>query len=82
MEQICADNNFGYDQSERLSWYNSIVKNGNKIRGAKGEFDCSSLVSAYYKMPDSIFLYRILQGQSGQIFSLLASLKPISMITI
>jgi hypothetical protein len=50
MEQICADNNFGYDQSERLSGYNSIVKNGNKIHGAKGEFDCSSLVSACYKL--------------------------------
>lgn len=49
MEQICCDNNFGYDQSERLSGYNSIVKNGNKIHGAKGEFDCSSLVSACYK---------------------------------
>jgi hypothetical protein len=50
MEQICTDNNFGYDQSERLSGYNSIVKNGNKIHGAKGEFDCSSLVSACYKL--------------------------------
>jgi peptidoglycan hydrolase-like protein with peptidoglycan-binding domain len=50
MEQICADNNFGYDQSERLSGYNSIVKNGNKIHEAKGEFDCSSLVSACYKL--------------------------------
>lgn len=49
MEQICADNNFGYDQSERLTGYNSIMKVG-KVAGAKGEFDCSSLVASCYKM--------------------------------
>lgn len=50
MEQICADNNFGYDQSQRLTGYNAIVADGGKIKGAKGEFDCSSLVSACYRL--------------------------------
>jgi peptidoglycan hydrolase-like protein with peptidoglycan-binding domain len=48
MEQICADQNYGYDQSGRLTGYNSIVKNSHKVAGAKGEFDCSSLVSSCY----------------------------------
>lgn len=50
MEQICKDNNFGYDQSQRLTGYNAIIQNGCKVKGAKGEFDCSSLVSACYKL--------------------------------
>ena len=50
MEQICDNNNFGYDQSQRLTGYYSIVKNDNKIAGAKGEFDCSSLISSCYKL--------------------------------
>ncbi len=48
MEQICANNNFGYDQSQRLTGYNSIKKVG--MTKASGEFDCSSLVSACYKL--------------------------------
>lgn len=50
MNQICANNNYGYDQSGRLTGYNAIVKNNNKVAGAKGEFDCSSLVSTCYKL--------------------------------
>ena len=50
MEQICNDPNFGYDQKERNSGYVSIFRNGLKVKGAKGEFDCSSLVAACYKM--------------------------------
>ena len=50
MEQVCSDNNYGYDQSKRLTGYNAIVKNGNKVKGAKGEFDCSSLVSSCYHL--------------------------------
>lgn len=50
MEQICADNNFGYDQDERTSGYFSIIKNGYKVKGAKGEFDCSSLVATCYNL--------------------------------
>ncbi len=46
MEQICANNNFGYDQSQRLTGYNSIKKVG--IVKGSGEFDCSSLVSVCY----------------------------------
>lgn len=48
MEQICNDDNFGYDQGQRTTGYTAIVANGNKVSGAKGEFDCSSLVSACY----------------------------------
>ncbi len=50
MSQICLNNNFGYDQSQRMTGYNAIVKNNNKVAGAKGEFDCSSLVSSCYKL--------------------------------
>lgn len=50
MEQICTDNNYGYDQGQRLTGYKAIIKNGGKVSGAKGEFDCSSLVSACYKL--------------------------------
>ena len=50
MMEICADDNFGYDQSERLTGYYSIVGNKGKVKGAKGEFDCSSLVASCYRM--------------------------------
>jgi len=50
MECICADNNYGYDQSERLTGYNAIVANKGRIHGAKGEFDCSSLVATCYRL--------------------------------
>ena len=50
MEQICADGNYGYDQGQRLTGYYSIVDNDNKVSGAKGEFDCSSLVSTCYRL--------------------------------
>lgn len=48
MEQICNDNDFGYDQSKRLTGLQAIQANGNKVLGAKGSFDCSALVSACY----------------------------------
>lgn len=50
MECICADDNYGYDQNQRLTGYNAIVKNGGKVHGAEGEFDCSSLVSSCYRL--------------------------------
>ena len=50
MEMICLDDNYGYDQSQRLTGYNSIVANKNKVKGGKGEFDCSSLVASCYKL--------------------------------
>lgn len=50
MECICADDNYGYDQGQRLTGYNNIVKNGGKIHGTDGEFDCSSLVASCYKL--------------------------------
>ena len=50
MEQICLNESFGYDQSERVSGYKAIVANSENVNGAKGEFDCSSLVSSCYKL--------------------------------
>lgn len=48
MALICQSDSYGYDQSQRLSGYNSILKNG--ITKGKGEFDCSSLVSTCYHL--------------------------------
>lgn len=48
MDRICEDKDFGYDQNERWTGYYSIKKNGYKLDGAKGEFDCSSLVITCY----------------------------------
>lgn len=48
MEEICNDPNYGYDQNQRLTLYNAILQNGGKVKGAKGETDCSALVSACY----------------------------------
>lgn len=48
MEQICADADFGYSRPNRWKGYNSIINNGRKVAGAKGDFDCSSLVLSCY----------------------------------
>lgn len=48
MEQICADADFGYSQPNRWKGYNAIINNGRKVEGAKGDFDCSSLVLTCY----------------------------------
>lgn len=48
MEQICADNNFGYSQKTRWTGHKSIVANDNTIPGARGNYDCSSLVISCY----------------------------------
>lgn len=49
MEEICANNNVGYDQNQRLTMYNEIKRNGGKVKGIKPcETDCSALVSACY----------------------------------
>lgn len=48
MEQICADADFGYSQPNRWKGYNSIINNGRKVAGTKGDFDCSSLVLSCY----------------------------------
>lgn len=48
MEQICADDNYGYSQVNRWAGYQSIINNGKKVAGGKGDFDCSSLVLACY----------------------------------
>lgn len=48
MEAICKNDNYGYDQSQRTTGYESIKKNG--VAKGKGEFDCSSLVASCYKL--------------------------------
>lgn len=48
MEAICKNDNYGYDQSQRTTGYESIKKNG--VAKGKGEFDCSSLVATCYKL--------------------------------
>lgn len=48
MEEICKNDSYGYDQVERWTGYNAIKKNKNKVNGAAGEFDCSSLIITCY----------------------------------
>lgn len=50
MEQICADDSFGYSQGKTQRWdgYRSIKANGGVVSGARGDFDCSSLVISCY----------------------------------
>ena len=50
MEQICADDSFGYSQGKTQRWegYRSIKANGGVVSGASGDFDCSSLVISCY----------------------------------
>lgn len=50
IKEICENDHFGYDQNDRLSGYNNIIKNGKKVSGASGEFDCSSLVLSCYRL--------------------------------
>ena len=47
MEQICADDHFGYSQTHRWYGYKSIESNDG-VAGAEGDFDCSSLVISCY----------------------------------
>ena len=46
--EICRNSNYGYSQIRRWSGYNSIDENG--IGYGKGDFDCSSLMIASYKL--------------------------------
>lgn len=50
MEQICADNAFGYSQDKVRRWdgYRSIKANGGLVSDARGDFDCSTLVISCY----------------------------------
>ena len=50
MEQICANNAFGYSQGKTQRWdgYRSIKANGGVVSGARGDFDCSTLVISCY----------------------------------
>lgn len=45
MEQACANPNIGYSRTNRYAWYNSAKANGGDVTKAKGDCDCSSLVS-------------------------------------
>ena len=46
IQSIAKDDNFGYSQGKTKRWsgYKSILKNNKVVKGAKGDFDCSSLV--------------------------------------
>jgi hypothetical protein len=50
MEQICADDAFGYSQGKTQRWdgYRAIKANGGVVSGARGDFDCSTLVISCY----------------------------------
>ena len=50
MEQICADDAFGYSQGKTQRWdgYRSIQANDGVVSGARGDFDCSTLVISCY----------------------------------
>ena len=48
MEDACANVNIGYDQSQRNTAYYSAVENGGSFKNAKGETDCSQLVTSCY----------------------------------
>lgn len=69
MEQICADDNFGYSQPNRWQGYQSIINNGRRVAGAKGDFDCSSLVLTCYILAG---LNIAASGYTGNMKSILA----------
>jgi hypothetical protein len=50
MEQICANDAFGYSQGKTQRWdgYRSIKANSGIVSGARGDFDCSTLVISCY----------------------------------
>ena len=50
MEQICADAAFGYSQGKTQRWdgYRAIKANDGVVSGARGDFDCSTLVISCY----------------------------------
>lgn len=50
MEQICEDSAFGYSQGKTQRWdgYRAIQANGGMVSGARGDFDCSTLVISCY----------------------------------
>lgn len=49
VEEVCANDDFGYSQPDRSSGYRAIIANNGKTAGAKGNFDCSSLCFAAYQ---------------------------------
>ncbi len=48
LDQIVKNKDFGYSQKNRWSGLFSIIKNNKKVKGASGDFDCSSLVISAY----------------------------------
>lgn len=50
MEQICSNNNVGYDQTERLTLYNQLKVHKDVSKLTPCECDCSSLVACCYIM--------------------------------
>lgn len=50
MEQICANDNVGYDQSQRLTLYNQLKVHKDVSKLTPCECDCSSLIACCYIM--------------------------------
>lgn len=48
MEEICGNDNFGYDQTDRSTGYKAILAAGSIDEAEPSEFDCSSLIDAAY----------------------------------
>lgn len=48
MELACKNNSIGYDQYERKTAYESALNNGNTMKNASGEADCSQLIATCY----------------------------------
>lgn len=65
MEAICADAHFGYSQGNRWAGYESIRKNGGRVAGAAGDFDCSSLCLACYALAGMPF--PVVYGYTGNM---------------
>lgn len=47
MEEIAANDDFGYSR-QTGGLVTAIINNGRKVKGAKGDFDCSSLILSCY----------------------------------
>lgn len=73
MELIVKNQNIGYSQKHRMDWLNSALANGGDITMARGDGDCSSIVtgSAYLagaRVPKSLATSTMLKAfkASGQ----------------
>lgn len=77
MEAIVADENYGYSQNatQRWSGLKAILANGRNVAGARGDFDCSTLVLSCY------ILAGLDHAASGYTGSMYKSLMATGMFT-